>query len=44
MVPTAGLSDHVTAVLAVPITVAANRWDFEAVSETEVGPTKTLAV
>jgi hypothetical protein len=43
MVPTAGLNDHVTPVLAVPVTVALNCWVCEAVSETEVGATETLA-
>jgi hypothetical protein len=33
MVPTAGLNDHVTPVLAVPVTVVVNCWVCEAVSE-----------
>jgi hypothetical protein len=33
MVPTAGLNDHVTPVLTVPVTVVVNCWVCEAVSE-----------
>jgi hypothetical protein len=40
MVPTAGLNDHVTPALPVPVTVAVNCWVCEAVSE---GATETLA-
>jgi hypothetical protein len=41
IVPTAGLSDQVTAVLVVPVTVAENCWVCEAVSDTVVGVTET---
>jgi len=41
MVPTAGLNDHVTAVLAVPVTVAVNGWFCETVSETVEGVSVT---
>jgi hypothetical protein len=37
MVPVAGLSDHVTPVLVVPVTVAVNCWGCEAVSEVVEG-------
>jgi len=39
--PTAGLSDQVTLVLLVPVTVAVNCWLCEAVRFTEVGPMVT---
>ena len=39
--PTAGLSDQVTLVLLVPVTVAVNCWVCEAVRFTEVGPIVT---
>ena len=41
MVPAAGLSDQVTAVLLVPVTEALKVADAEAPSETEVGPIVT---
>jgi hypothetical protein len=37
MVPTAGLNDHVTPVLAAPVTVAVNCWVCETVSEVVEG-------
>src|ERR1035437_9156036 len=37
MVPTAGLNDHVTPVLTVPVTVVVNCWVCEAVSEVVEG-------
>ena len=37
MVPTAGLNDHVTPVLTVPVTVGANCWVCEAISEVVEG-------
>lgn len=39
--PIVGLSDHVTAVLADPLTVAVNCWDWELASATAVGRTVT---
>jgi hypothetical protein len=42
MVPTAGLNDHVTPVLAVPPTVAVNGWLCEAVSEVVEGVRVTV--
>src|SRR5580698_4598452 len=41
IVPSAGLSDHVTAGLLVPVTVGANAAPPPALSETEAGPTVT---
>jgi hypothetical protein len=37
MVPTAGLTDHVTPVLTVPVTVVVNCWVCEAISEVVEG-------
>ena len=42
MVPTAALNDHVTPVLALPVTVAVNGWVCEAVSEVLEGVSKTV--
>jgi hypothetical protein len=42
MVPTAALNDHVTPVLAVPVTVAVNCWDCEIVSEVVEGASVTV--
>jgi hypothetical protein len=42
MVPTAGLNDHATPVLALPATVAVNCWVCEAVSEVVEGVTETV--
>jgi hypothetical protein len=42
MVPTAALNDHVTPVLAVPVTVAVNCWDCEIVSEAVEGASVTV--
>jgi len=42
MVPTAALNDHVTPVLAVPVTVAANCWFCDAPSEAVVGVSETV--
>jgi hypothetical protein len=42
MVPTTGLNDHVTPVLAVPVTVVVNGWVCEAVSEVVEGVSKTV--
>ena len=42
MVPTTGLNDHVTPVLAVPVTVAVNCWVREAVSEVVEGVSATV--
>jgi hypothetical protein len=42
MVPTAGLNDHVTPVLALPVTVAVNCWFCEAVSEVVEGVSVTV--
>jgi len=44
MDPTFGLIDHVTATLALPLTLAANCWVWEAVSVTLVGLTVTDTV
>ena len=41
MLPTAGLSDHVTAVLPVPVTPAVKVADWPAASDAEAGPTVT---
>ena len=41
MVPTVGTNDHVTAVLALPATVAVNCWVCEAASEVAEGVTET---
>jgi hypothetical protein len=42
MVPTAGLNDHVTPVLAAPVTVVVNCWVCEAVSEVVEGVSKIV--
>jgi hypothetical protein len=42
MLPTAGLNDHVTPVLAVLVTVAVNCWVCEAVSEVVEGVSETV--
>jgi hypothetical protein len=42
MVPTAGLNDHVIAVLEVPVTVVPNCWLDEAYRATLEGPTVTV--
>ena len=42
MVPTAALNDHVTPVLAGPVTVAVNCWDCEIVSEVVEGASVTV--
>ena len=42
MVPTAGLSDHVTPVLAVPLTVVVNCWVREPVSDAVEGVSKIV--
>jgi len=42
MVPTAGLSDQVTAVLAAPVTLAVNWHVSEAVRATEIGVREML--
>jgi hypothetical protein len=42
MVPTAGLSDHVTAVLVVPVTVGVNCWVCETVREVVAGVSVTV--
>ena len=42
--PATPLTDHVTAVLALPVTVAVNAWELPSETETEVGLTATLAV
>ena len=42
MAPTAGLNDHVTPALVVPVTVAANAWVCEIVSDVVEGVSKTV--
>jgi hypothetical protein len=42
IVPVAGFNDHVTPVLAAPVTVAVNCWVFEAVSEVVEGVSETV--
>jgi hypothetical protein len=42
MVPTAGLNDHVTAVSAVPVTVAVNCWVWEAIRTADSGVKEML--
>jgi hypothetical protein len=42
MVPTGGLSDHATAVLVLPVTVAENCWVCEIVSDAVAGVKETL--
>jgi hypothetical protein len=42
ILPTAGLNDHVTPVLAVPVTVVVNCWVCEAVSEVVERVSKTV--
>jgi len=42
MVPTAGLNDHVTPVLAAPVTLAVNWHVSEAVRATEIGVREML--
>jgi hypothetical protein len=42
MLPTSGLTDHATPVLAVPLTVAVNCWFCEAVSEVVEGVSKIV--
>jgi hypothetical protein len=42
MVPTAGISDHVTAAFIVPVTVALNCWVCDARNVAPVGLTTTL--
>jgi hypothetical protein len=42
MVPTTGLNDQVTPVLAVPVTVGVNCWDCEIVSEAVDGVSVTV--
>ena len=41
IVPRLGLTDHTTPVVAVPVTVAVNCWDWDCCKLTPAGPTET---